>query len=149
VPPADAAASDELDAVIEQFRQAQEALVRGDPEPVKPLHSRRNDVTLANPLGPIRRGWTDVEDATEQAAANFREGGEVRYEEVSRYVTPELAYVVHVERTETKVGGREELSPVALRATMIFRREDDSWKIVHRHADPITAARAAESVIQN
>jgi ketosteroid isomerase-like protein len=116
---------------------------------VKLLHSRRDDVTLANSLGAVRRGWAEVEDATEQAAANFRDGGEVRYEEVSRYVTPELAYVVRVERTETKVGGREELSAVSLRATIIFRREDDTWKIVHRHADPITAARAAESIIQN
>jgi hypothetical protein len=98
-------------------------LGQGRPEPVKPLHSRRDDVTLANPLGPLRRGWTEVEDAIEQAAANFRGGGGVRYEEVSRYVTPELADVVRVERTETKVGGHEQLSPVSLRVTMIFRRE--------------------------
>ncbi len=141
------AASEELDAAIEQFRQAQEALVAGDPEPVKPLHTRRDDVTLANPLGPVRRGWAEVEDAIDQAAANFRGGGGVRYEEVSRYVTPEIAYVVRVERTETKIGGQEELSPVSLRVTMIYRREGDSWKIVHRHADPITAARPAESII--
>ena len=31
---------------------------------------------------------------------------------------------------------------------MIMRPEDGVWKIVHRHADPITSARPAESVIQ-
>jgi uncharacterized protein (TIGR02246 family) len=147
--PTDTAVSGELDVVIEQFRRAQEAFCRGDAEPVKAFFSRRDDVTLGNPLGPIRRGRSNVEDAAEQAAANFRDGGEVRYEEVSRYVTPELAYVVHVERVEAKVGGREERSPVSLRVTMIFRREEDTWKIVHRHADPITAARPAESIIQD
>ncbi len=116
---------------------------------MKPLHSRRDDVTLANPFLPIRRGWTEIEDAIGQAAAALRGGGGVRYEEVSRVVTPELAYMVRIERTEAKVGGDEKLSPVSLRVTMIFRREGDSWKIVHRHADPITAARPAESIIQN
>jgi ketosteroid isomerase-like protein len=35
-----------------------------------------------------------------------------------------------------------------LRVTSILRPEDDTWKIVHRHADPITAPQPAESVIQ-
>jgi hypothetical protein len=31
---------------------------------------------------------------------------------------------------------------------MIFRPEEGTWKIVHRHADPITTPQAVESVIQ-
>jgi hypothetical protein len=105
VPPADAAASDELDRIIEEFRRAQHALVNGDAGPVKSLFSRRDDVTLSNPLGPTRRGWAQVEDATERAAANFRDGGDVSYEEVSRYVTPELAYLVQGEQSRRRWPG--------------------------------------------
>lgn len=47
-------------------------------------------------------------------------------------MTPELAYIVEMEPFEAKLGGREELSSGALRVTMIFRREEDGWKIVHR-----------------
>jgi ketosteroid isomerase-like protein len=64
-------------------------------------------------------------------------------------VTPELAYVVHIERAKAKIGRREEVAPLALRVTMIFRPEDGTWKIVYRHADPITTAQAAASLIQN
>ena len=46
------------------------------------------------------------------------------------------------------MGGRNDITPIALRVTMIFRPEDGEWKIVHRHVDPITTARAAVSVIQ-
>jgi hypothetical protein len=37
---------------------------------------------------------------------------------------------------------------VALRVTTVWRREDSEWKVVHRHGDPITTMRPAESVIQ-
>jgi ketosteroid isomerase-like protein len=43
-----------------------------------------------------------------------------------------------LERWKAKVGGREDISDFDLRVTTTFRREDGAWKIVHRHADPIT-----------
>jgi len=61
---------------------------------------------------------------------------------------PELAYIIEVERYNARMRGRETVSPVALRVTSIFRPEDGTWKIVHRHADPITVAQPAESVVQ-
>jgi ketosteroid isomerase-like protein len=64
-------------------------------------------------------------------------------------VTDELAYVLAIERQKAKVGASDEVTPFALRVTMVFRPEDGEWKVVHRHADPITTARPAESVIQN
>ena len=63
-------------------------------------------------------------------------------------MTPELAYVVRVERAKAKVGGREDIAPIALRVTMISRPEEGTWKVVHRQAEPITTAQTAESVIQ-
>ncbi|MDQ3913371.1 MAG: hypothetical protein M3305_16695 [Actinomycetota bacterium] len=55
---------------------------------------------------------------------------------------------MQIERLKSKIGSREDTTPYALRATMIFRPEDGTWKVVHRHVDPITTARPAESVIQ-
>ncbi len=84
----------------------------------------------------------------DRGASPFRDGKFLSAEIIAKYVTPELAYVVEIERGEAKVGGREETIPWALRATMIFRPEEGTWKVVHRHADPITTEQPAESVVQ-
>ena len=94
------------------------------------------------------RGWKQVAQILEHAASLCRDSNMVAIEIIAKYVTPELAYVVEIERAKAKVGGREDITPYALRATMIFRPEDGVWKVVHRHADPITTAQPAESVIQ-
>ena len=82
------------------------------------------------------------------SASNYRDGEIVGFENVAKYVTPELACIVEMERYRARVGGGEDISPVTLRVTSIFRPEDGTWKIVHRHADPITTPQPAESVIQ-
>jgi ketosteroid isomerase-like protein len=56
--------------------------------------------------------------------------------------------VVQIERAKAKIGASDEIAPYAVRSTIIFRREEGEWKVVHRHADPITSAQPAESVIQ-
>jgi ketosteroid isomerase-like protein len=63
-------------------------------------------------------------------------------------LTPELAYVLVIERAQAKVAGSDAITTIALRTTMIFRPEDGVWKIVHRHADPITMAQTADSIIK-
>jgi ketosteroid isomerase-like protein len=142
------AAVDDVDKLIERFHLAQGEVVRGNPEPVKKLCSHREDVTLNNPFSPPAHGWEQVAATIERAASQFRDGELVSAEIIEKHATPGLAYVVEIERGEAKVGGGEEPTPWALRATMIFRPEDGEWKIVHRHADPITAPQPAESVIQ-
>jgi ketosteroid isomerase-like protein len=143
-------AVDDVDAVIELYQLALDEFLQGNPEPVKKLWSHREDATLANPLGgPPARGWEQVAMTMEHAASQVRAGEITSIEEVAKYVTPELAYTVWLEQQQAKIGGREDVTPFALRVTMIFRPEEDgTWKIVHRHADPITTTQAAESVIQ-
>jgi ketosteroid isomerase-like protein len=142
-------AVDEVDQLIERFHQVQGEFVKGNPEPVKELWSHAEDVTLNNPLSPPARGWDEVAKTIERAAAPFRDGEFLSAEIVHKHASPEFAYVVEIERGEAKIGAREEITPWALRVTMIFRPEDGEWKVVHRHADPITAPRSAESMIQD
>ena len=142
------AAVEDLDQVIEQCQLALREFVKGNPQPMQTMFSHREDVTLANPFGPPARGWGQAAETMERAASQLRDGEFVDFETLAKYVTPELAYVVWMERTRAKVGGGEDITPFALRVTMIFRPEDGTWKVVHRHADPITTPQPAESVLQ-
>jgi len=138
----------DLAHVIEEYHRALEAFVKGDPEPNKKLFSRRDDVTLANPLGPPALGWNQVEATLDRAASLLREGEPISFERISEYATADLAYILEIERTRAKAAGADEMSPISLRVTTIFRREDDGWRIVHRHADPITSPRPIESALE-
>ncbi len=140
--------SPDLDRVIEAYHQAAYKFVKGDPEPYKKLFSQREDVTLGNPFGPFQRGWQRVADTMERAAALFREGQFIGFENVSKYITADLAYIVEVERFQVKIAGSQDTSKVALRTTSILRPEDGTWRIVHRQADTITSAQRPESIAQ-
>src|SRR5919199_4089026 len=142
------ATENDLDKVIEQYQHSVSEFVKGNLEPQKKVWSHQEDVTLANPLSPPARGWEQVEKTVERAASTITDGESVDFETVAEYVTPELAYIVWIERVMAKLGAREDITPFALRVTTIFRPEEGTWKVVHRHADPITTAQTAESVIQ-
>ena len=139
--------SDALQKFLANYHQGMDEFMRGSCEGVKPLFSQADDVTLGNPFGPVAKGWARVVDTMEQAAQNYRDGMAVGFDTISTVVTPALAYLVEVERLRAKVGGRSEASDLALRVTTVLRWEQGAWKIVHRHADPITTNRPPESVL--
>ncbi len=141
-------AEDNVDELLAQWDLATRAFLKGNPESTAGLYSHRQDVTLANPLGPAVRGWEQVAATVEHAASQVRDGAFVDVENVVKCITPELAYIVRIERVEAKIGGQEAVAPISLRVTMIMRPEDGGWKIVHRHADSITSARPADSLTQ-
>jgi ketosteroid isomerase-like protein len=137
-----------LDEAVELHHEAGGRIMRGDCEGYAALYSHEDDVTLGNPFGPFARGYDNVLDTLQGAAAHYRDGEATRVERISEHVTDDLACFVEVEHYRAKVGGRSDASPVSVRVTSVFRPEQAGWKLVHRHADPITASRPAESVIQ-
>jgi ketosteroid isomerase-like protein len=136
----------DLSQLIEDYHRTIDAFVAGNPDPQKRLWSHRDDVTLANPLGPPAKGWNQVEAILEQAAASVRDGELIGVESISEYWTEDLGYNLELERTRSKLGGMEERTTISLRVTTVFRREDGEWKIAHRHADPTTTSRTIESL---
>jgi ketosteroid isomerase-like protein len=140
--------SEQQELPLEEYHRAGLEITNGNPAVYKSLYSRRDDVTLANPFGPPAHGWTEVSATLDGAAENYRDGEAVGFENISTVLTPDLAYTVEIERYRARVGGVKELTPVSVRVTTVFRREGGAWKVVHRHADPITTPRPAKSVVQ-
>jgi ketosteroid isomerase-like protein len=140
----------EVDGLIERYHQALDAFMKGNPEPVKRLWSHLEDASLTNPQGSVARGWSEIAEAIDRAASTRRDGRFVGFETVAKRVTEELAYVVEVEHLEARVHGGREITPYALRVTMIFGPEEGAWRVVHRHADQIiTPPQPVESAFQS
>jgi ketosteroid isomerase-like protein len=129
-----------LDETITAYRQACADVVNGDATALKGLYSEGDDVSLANPWGPARCGRAGVFEAVGRAATQFRDGGPRAepHDTVALFLGTDLACLVENERWQAKVAGGDEVSAFDLRATTVFRQEDSGWKVVHRHADPIT-----------
>ena len=137
----------DLNKLRDQYHQSVAAFIQGDPDVQKPLWSRCDDVTLANPLGPPAKGFDAVCRVMDSAALQISEGDGYTFDTIAWVETADLAYEVGIERNRAKLGGAAEKVPISLRVTTVFRREDDGWKIVHRHADPITTPRPTQSVV--
>jgi ketosteroid isomerase-like protein len=127
----------DVEEVTDRFKEAANEFAKGNPEPVKALYSHRDDVIIANPFGPAVRGWERVSAALDFASSRFRDGSVTDFERIAEYMTDDLVTIHETERWQAKVGDRPEVEAFVLRVTTTFRREDGTWKVVHRHADPI------------
>src|SRR5687767_9950706 len=133
--------------MVQRCHTALGEIVRGNAEPWADLFSHGGDVTLGNPFGPFAVGFVDVMSTARKAAERYRDGELIGFDRVATYEVAELACVVEIERFRARVGDSTEMSPVSLRVTSLYRVESGDWKLVHRHADPITTPRPAGSVV--
>jgi ketosteroid isomerase-like protein len=95
-----------------------------------------DDFTLMDPFGgETTRESVATDERVASLGAIFR-GGECELVVVQTYASRNLAVLVVVERQRGDVGGYP-TQDWSLRATLVFRRDDAVWHLVHRHADPL------------
>jgi ketosteroid isomerase-like protein len=62
-----------------------------------------------------------------------------------QYASGDLAVLVGVERQHGAVAGLPD-QDWPLRVTLVFRREDSDWRLVHRHADALVYPTSMEQL---
>ncbi len=97
---------------------------------------RADDFTLMDPFGGETTRETTVDDERIAMSESIFRGGECELDVVQTYASGNLAVLVVVERQRGDVGGYPP-QDWSLRATLVFRRVDATWRLVHRHADPL------------
>jgi hypothetical protein len=132
----DGLADPEWTAFIAKLEAAEHEFAQGRPATFKALWSHGDEVSLCGGFGGVESGWDKVGARLDWASSQISAGTRCR-EEIRSTVGADFAYVVQTERIRFCVPGRAEQSTLDLRVTMVFRREEDGWRIVHRHADSL------------
>lgn len=137
----------ELEAAIGESHEALRRILNGDPSGYAALFADRADITLGNPFGPFGRGRPAVLAALRNAAAKYNDGSVRKVEKIAAYGSGSTFVLVEVEHDRARLGARPDFSDFSARVTSVYERIGGRWKLVHRHADPTTSARPAESMI--
>lgn len=136
----------ELMIAEQQVLGAANDFARGDPKSWKAVASHGEDVTLFGGAGGEAKGWSAVGDRYTWASAAFS-GGSVKVAPLTRFVDKNLAVTVALEQWDVRFSKTGQTGTLKLRVTHVFRREGDSWRLAHRHADPLTATHEIDSVV--
>jgi ketosteroid isomerase-like protein len=134
---------DKVDSSFEQFlrlrKQASDEFVNGNFEALEGISTHRSPATIFGPKGDCVQGAEQVNSANASGAKMFEPEGTNAFEIMHRGADGDLAYWVGIQRSVVRMKGKDAPIPMDLRITEIFRREDGEWKLVHRHADKLSA----------
>ena len=128
-------AGGDFHATLANVYAAQLELQNGRPAAFKASWSHADDITLSGGFGgTVEKGWTQISQRLDWVGAQFSNGTN-KIERIVANSSGDLGYVVQLEHIRFNVPGQATPSTRDYRVTMLFRREANAWKIIHRQAD--------------
>ena len=128
-------AGKDYEIFLTKLDAAQLEMQNGNAEAFKSMWSHSDDVTLSGGFGgTTEKGWTAISKRLDWVAANFSKGKNT----IERLVSNQdgkLGYVVQLEHITFVAPDSGKPSTKDYRVTMVFRREKEGWRLVHRQAD--------------
>jgi ketosteroid isomerase-like protein len=133
----------EVAALVQRSADSNAALMRGDIATYSALVSLTDDFTLMSPFGGTPSRGTDYTPDRMAATGRFFRNGTHAQELVQAWAAEGMVVLAVIERSHVEVGGLP-AQDWALRVTLVYRRDDGEWRLVHRHADPLVAGISLE-----
>ena len=133
----------DFEQFMQQRERAAQSYVSGDAAPLGRLVTHDLPATFFGPQGGYRQGADTVWAQYTHDVASFEAGSETHFEILHMAAGDGVAYWVGFQHANARLHGQSEAIAMHLRVTEVFRREGESWKLVHRHADPL--AKPAEA----
>ena len=126
---------------FEQFMKQREKVagsyVNGDATPLGEIVTHHSPATFFKPMGGYRQDAEEVWTQYEGDSHIFESSDESYLEILHMAASDGLAYWVGFQHSMSHLRGVPEAVPFNLRVTELFRREGDSWKLIHRHVDSL------------
>ena len=122
--------------LLQQSHEGNAALLRGDVERYRTLIPIARDFTLMSPFGGQPTHASQMTEDRWQSVGRFFRDGKLEQDLVHAYATPGMVVLAVIERAHVAVGDLA-AQDWALRVTLVYRRDGDQWRLVHRHADPL------------
>ena len=131
--------------LFERTAAAQRAWVVGDASGYEELFSP-DQLTIFGPFGgPAVVGQTV---GAAQRVASLFSNGTAELELVDAIAGDDIVCLVLVERCEADFEGIDGRRRWDLRTTQVYRRTNDGWRVVHRHAEPLLDRRNLEETLE-
>ena len=124
-----------VEEAVGRLHAAMALVADGDVSAIKALYSHSPEATSFYGWGGWEKGWEAVSGRWDWAGQQFR-GGTVSYQNVTRVETPTLFYTTDIETFAMRaMAGKAGPTGWSNRVTHIFRLEDGTWRLLHRHGN--------------
>jgi ketosteroid isomerase-like protein len=129
----------DLVKVISFMQDGNLQLARGNAEQVKQLWSHSDDVTIFCESGGVEvNGWRSVAERLDWVEEQIPDGSTYTFETISSQAGNEYGSLQQTEHYRSPNGKTTDLG-----VTVLFKKESDGWKIIHRRAEHLSSGIAS------
>ncbi|MCE7061284.1 nuclear transport factor 2 family protein [Dyadobacter sp. CY343] len=126
-------AAPSFDETITLLQQANLQMANGDPQLFKSMWLQSEEVTIfGGDNNTALKGWKEIEASLGAMKEPITKVDTYSFEKIASDQGEQQAYLLQKEHYKLANGETRDLQ-----VTVVFRKENEAWKIVHRHADSV------------